>query len=577
MTRTPSVSASLLLITFASLLILSCGSSNVSSSPPPKPGAPLFTSTAPLDAFEGQKYTYSVSATDPGGASITFALTKAPDGTTLSGNTVSWTPQWEQSRRSNAFEIIATNAQGVSARQNWSVSPAGTVYARLIDTYIHADGTQEQLPRDLSTWQPAIYFPSENMGGSPAILPVSVAGGIALYRNVPAGHFYIPTAYGRSLWTDKSDIDLGTILYGRLVDQDPPGATLTAVNGISSQSGWLDFYVFNIRAGGLLANWTTVTPLRDWTGSVPVSFDPTKGDSIYVLEHDDEGELADQTRLAGVAQLTSVPEGANHELEATLLPVPEDLSFRLYFGSSAWAAALNKVHTVSSSFRGFQGGAFAHPLPVKKYNYSDGQGLLTFDDLGVELGGSLPQTDLDFGWAYFGNPFPDSWQLEFSLLARTMGHYLHAGDDITLTGEIGFTSPTPPGQSDILVPLVRPVTNITVEGNNAMSAEFTISTNWPTINWTPPTGAPRIAGYVVTVCPLEQDGPYWSCTGGGDAIYTTETSVKLTGPIAWLGDGLNILSVRVITDPDADFATKPLFRRPTAWADAFTTLFYVMQ
>ncbi len=567
----PSLSTSLM-VALASLLLLNCGGS--SNSQPSEAKAPVFTSTAPLDASEGQQYIYSVSATDPAGRSVTFSLTKAPFGASLSSNTLSWTPQSEQSRKPNAFEITATNDQGVSARQNWSVSPTGTVYARFSATYIHADGTQEELPREDAA--PSIFFPSENLGGAPGIPPNSVADGVATYRNIPAGHFYVWRSARSALWTDKSSIDLRTIAYGRPAEENSATASITAVTGIRSQGeiNWLEFHAPNVRASGELQNWLMENPIHDWRGSVVVPFDSGKDDSLYILERAGDRSQGFQKRLVAAAKLS---EAADNELKGTLLPVTEDLSLRLNVGSFAWKSALNSVHNGSSLFREFQAGVYADPLPLKPYTYPGGQPVVTFDYLGRELG-TLPADNLDFGRTYFGNPFPSSWPPEFTFLGRADGRYSHAGAEIaTMTGEIGFTVATLPGESDVLAPLVQPVTSITVDGKNAMAQEFTITTTVPTISWAPPAGAPRIAGYVVSVCALEQSGAFWNCTGDS-SIYTTETSVKLTVPIATVGapPQVNIVSVRVIIDPEADFGTKPFFRRPTAWADAFTKVFYLM-
>ncbi|WP_369983893.1 Ig-like domain-containing protein [Thalassolituus sp.] len=55
--------------------------------------APVITSTEVTEATEGEAYSYSVAANDVDGDSLTFSLTEAPEGMTISGNTISWTPE----------------------------------------------------------------------------------------------------------------------------------------------------------------------------------------------------------------------------------------------------------------------------------------------------------------------------------------------------------------------------------------------------------------------------------------------------------------------------------------------------
>jgi len=163
-----------------------------------------------------------------------------------------------------------------------------------------------------------------------------------------------------------------------------------------------------------------------------------------------------------------------------------------------------------------------------------------------------------------------------------------------LGGEIGFATTTVPTEADVTKPVVKPVTNIMVDGRNASTSEVTINTYTPVISWTAPATNARIAGYVVTgfllvrddACQFPPTSSYcWGFvgTGASSAIFTTKTSMTLN-PMALnvAQDGYAnwgtvfgvVIGVRVITDPEADLETNPLFRRPTGWADAYTQLIF---
>src|SRR5215471_14598895 len=128
-------SALLLLIVAGLALLTSCGGSMHAATPPPASQTPAFSSTPATAASEGVPYTYSLAASAPSGAPVSFALTTAPAGAVLSGNTLTWTPTHAQSRVANNFAVSATTAAGGSASQSWSVSPAGNVQVNWIDTY----------------------------------------------------------------------------------------------------------------------------------------------------------------------------------------------------------------------------------------------------------------------------------------------------------------------------------------------------------------------------------------------------------------------------------------------------------
>jgi serine protease AprX len=84
--------------------------------------APNITSLPLSSAMENRSYLYQVTATDPDGGALTFALDSAPAGMTigLANGLISWTPSHAQIG-SNAVAVRVTDSTGLSAAQNFSI------------------------------------------------------------------------------------------------------------------------------------------------------------------------------------------------------------------------------------------------------------------------------------------------------------------------------------------------------------------------------------------------------------------------------------------------------------------------
>lgn len=68
------------LVTLIVFLLTACSGNNTTTAP----AAPVFTSTPVTQAVEGSPYNYQLAVN--GTAAVTFSLTNAPTGATLSGN-----------------------------------------------------------------------------------------------------------------------------------------------------------------------------------------------------------------------------------------------------------------------------------------------------------------------------------------------------------------------------------------------------------------------------------------------------------------------------------------------------------
>ncbi|MCA9191785.1 MAG: hypothetical protein KDB03_08485 [Planctomycetales bacterium] len=94
---------------------------------------PLFLSSPALSAAEGERYAYAAEADDPDGNTITYVLSKAPEGAIVNPVTgqLDWTPgKWTEPTVD--FELRAYDARGAYKRQNWTVNVSGANHAPII-------------------------------------------------------------------------------------------------------------------------------------------------------------------------------------------------------------------------------------------------------------------------------------------------------------------------------------------------------------------------------------------------------------------------------------------------------------
>jgi bacillopeptidase F len=86
---------------------------------------PTITSTPVTAATQGVAYTYTVTATDAGGATLVYSLDTAPSGMTIdaASGAIAWTPTNAQVG-ANAVTVRATNPGGQRATQSFSIAVA---------------------------------------------------------------------------------------------------------------------------------------------------------------------------------------------------------------------------------------------------------------------------------------------------------------------------------------------------------------------------------------------------------------------------------------------------------------------
>ncbi len=87
---------------------------------------PIITSSPNLVGSEGQLYAYNVTASDPDGDNLTYALVNGPNGARLVQqgpvNGIAWLVPEGTEGESFAFEIVVRDGNGGSVNQNWTVT-----------------------------------------------------------------------------------------------------------------------------------------------------------------------------------------------------------------------------------------------------------------------------------------------------------------------------------------------------------------------------------------------------------------------------------------------------------------------
>ncbi|MBT1073043.1 MBG domain-containing protein, partial [Pelotalea chapellei] len=83
--------------------------------------APSITSKPPITATDNQPYTYTLTATDPDGDTVSYALINAPLGMALTGNVITWMPTKAQVG-SQAVQAMVSDGQGHYVYQDFTIT-----------------------------------------------------------------------------------------------------------------------------------------------------------------------------------------------------------------------------------------------------------------------------------------------------------------------------------------------------------------------------------------------------------------------------------------------------------------------
>jgi hypothetical protein len=328
----------------ACLFMAACGSL-AGSNPAGSSVAPTFASTPGTAAIQGSAYSYQITVL-PAQNAPTMSLSTAPAGAVLTGNSLTWTPSAAQSRLSNQFSVVATNAAG-SATQSWNVTPAGPVTGTWVLTYWTSNGAIN-VPFDISKAPaPLTALIPQPDGSFQTVQGTGTADGTFSISNVPGGYFWLQI--GRSAyWTSSSTMDLG-------LDFNSAAPISAAVNTTTTTMHFNLSGLDPLQAGDeAMFLWDSSPPFTfDSTADSPsgattlsqsaiinsnIDFSQTAPGFFLQYEPESAGALS-TLRLGPAASLPSLSfvNGMSNTVAQALLPSPQN-SFDLNVKGSAWTA-----------------------------------------------------------------------------------------------------------------------------------------------------------------------------------------------------------------------------------------------
>jgi hypothetical protein len=568
---------------FALLLLLfsiGCGGSGSSSaSKPQNASTPAFSSAAPTAASEGKTYSYAIQV----GTGVTLALTTAPAGAVLSGNTLTWTPTRAQSRTANNFTVTATTAAGTSSQsQSWTVTPAGTIYGSCIDTFWVSTGSYT-LPYDLSpsntietTFSAAALVPQAD--GSIVTIPgTGFSNGTFTVPNVPAGYYWLQViGYDMNVaqlvlgnfWTSSSTFDWGSDGVGRqptrssflgtlnwdLTNLTPWSANDTVALCSPNEGGGCG------GAAGLpIANGGTTLVLSE---QMPGPMDQFPGDLAYVTQETTStvsnaivGNVLSTAALPSTFRLVNPGDIAN--ATAAMVPVSSSQSMEMNVNFPAYTQAESSA---SPSFtpNSFLGYVELLPFVTDRSFQSlvGGPELIWFESNSSKPFSVSVQ---DYGPGNFGTQFPSTWPAVYSFEEGGIAPVGASGHIYTSIGHQGTTMPTA-AQPD--KPVMTAIQNPTVNGTSFYSPASNYSGPL-TLSWNTPSGLTPI-GYEVELYTID---PTRGTAVAHIYFYSTQTSI--TFPSQSLPSGTYVFKVEAVADSLANFESAPFHYGLTrAWADA---------
>jgi len=547
---------------------------------------PVFSSSAPLAAEQDNTYTYSLDATAPHGMPVTFQLTAAPTGATLSGDVLTWTPTAKQSRTANQFEVTATAGGGGTATQSWTVNPNGTISGSCIDNYWGANGNVK-VDQDLSAFTIIAKVPQAD-GSNLNITGTGNTDGTFVIPNVPAGFYTLwlqassaSTAY--LYWTNSSTFDCGTDYAGR-----QPGST---INGslslnLTGLSKWATGDVLELTSPNAGVYCDLVAP-PTVASICSVSSSPSPGDQAFTTadaqvfngppidpSQDDTSFLLQYESLSGDAassvtvksdlvlgpalalsqpplMLTSTDSDAPIS-GALSAPASTAGSTDVTVDGSAWGAAYAVQASASSTASDFFVDLAVQPIVVGQQIAGGAPlELVSLDVSQVATG--VP----DLGSQTYNNPFPSAWPLVFSAYGGS------CDSAYNVCAEVGYSTTVLPTAA--ITPPMTPVSTPTLNSENLFTTKETASPVLA-LSWGTPGGlAPYGFGvYVYEVNPAN---------GLQMVFYTTQTAVGITlDSTTFPANNTFVFVIRALADGGlANLETAPNhWKYPTAYADVIS-------
>ena len=565
--------------TILAATLVSCGGGTSTAPPPP---APVFTSTPVTSATEAIAYAYTLTATDPAGGTVSFALTSAPTGATLSSSTLSWTPAHNQSRIANNFGVTATTSSGGSATQSWTVSPAGTILISWTDTYWTASGPTPD-PNQLSIPGYPRAIVTQSDGSSLIITGSMVSPGNFAIPAVPAGYFLLSLTPIANFVTASGAFDFGSDIVGHQLTALPAPVTTTIdITGTNlDPTPGSGIFIAQTDSDTLfpLSTTTNGNTTASVGGIINSNIDFSAVGTIFLGQYlpSATGNLPGLALdLAATDSSPMINNGQTNDITQMLTSSPRT-TLEVDIKGSQWAALAANVSQATAtpfdsaffvSAQPFVTDRFALPLnsglgpdvallaPVPTLPFINPLSNSCGDDSGnasstTSFGQPPILTDQDFGTVTYGDPFPAAWPRFESYCQRTTTQVTFPNSPTPVTVQLDFGATTAVSSAPV-VPLMAAPLNPTINGANFFTAA-TITTHSPTIAWSAPSGFTPTA-YTVSV--LNQltapDGTVF--TARTSQYSTTKNSITLL-PLATGKTYLFLITAKL--DGHANVETSP--------------------
>jgi hypothetical protein len=534
---------------FCAVLIASgCGGGN-SGTPAV---APVFSSSAPTYAAEGETYAYTLSAS---GVGVSYSLATAPAGATISVATITWTPTHRQVRRANSFTVLASSSKGASSSQSFTVTPVGTVQGTFVDTYWGTVRTTK--PFDLSTAEIKALVPNGS-GGFTTYHGTGAVDGTFSIPKVPAGYYWLEMIPIYKFWTSATDFDAGAEFIGRYQDALPFSTTANVnLTNASLEGNSRSLSAFAPFAGSSAHFYNlgiySSTVSSQSSVSLPQPIDAALGDTTYVLEEVTEPGVTTYNRrivrALGPTSLTFRPDLIVDVVGD--LGSPNPATFHSYVDKTGFAQSISgnspnaRPLGFLTSFSTILDAESTAPLIASRAVLPLGQ--IPLASLNCNVADDAVNAEL----AYV-NPFPDTWKPVYSAY-QTSGVVVasNEGSSFGIGGTTGYTTQTAPTaaapfNATFLNPQNPKIDGVTLYLSNTISVT-------PTVTWEKPAG-PAASGYWVIFTELNPTGTFPFSPG---AFLSTSTT-SITVPPGTLKPGQQyVLGIYAISDPLTDFESAP--------------------
>jgi hypothetical protein len=585
----PSLCKTFLFLPLLSLILAGCGGGSTRVQHPPPP-VPMFTSTPATAAEEGTPYSYELAATVSGSSAITFALTTAPAGATLSSGNINWTPTHAESRIGNAFTVTATTAAGGSATQSWTVIPTGNVNITDVTTYWTPAGSTNVPPTWALKGFPSLLVPQSD-GSLQGLQGAANADASFTIPNVPAGFYWLELAPAVYYWTSTSDFDAGLDVIGEPLSSGPDTTTIFdyAVSGITPSSNADDYLTVqsNVRGfltplpGAIAPNTTTLNLGITVNGNVDWSHVST----LYLSQFQYTTSGSFTGYLLGPSQTltdVSISNGTTNRIDATLTSAPP-ISLAIDIVGSSWAAIAPLVGPGSPAPTYSAFSAFAQPYATDRYalamtgspfgpdlpllstgtvptntspfgpSYGCGAFISYSTQTSPNTGVSPVVTDTNFGPLSYDDPYPTNWLRLFQYCQVSTINLPRPNSTATDTFLVS-TEETTLLPTNSVAPLLTPVQSPALNGSSLFQTA-TLNTGNLQFSWAPPSiGQPY--GYfleVYSLTPLALPIGTSVYLNAGSYV-TTETSLALPST---LPDGTYVFAIVAAADANANVETSP--------------------